>query len=277
MSVKFFGQFLIDQGEIDASHVREALDLMEDVNPTIGEIAVGQGYMTQRQATQVSAEQRHQDRSFGDLAVELGHLTPAHLVDVVQRQRADRLPIGEALVQLGVLESDRLGVLLDAFKADQAQYVVEDIALPDGLASHHVARYVIELMPRFLMRIARMNAKVGDIRRFDGAPDFTEVCVSLPLRGGRELELAIACDASFARTVAIATSGLSLRDLDPELVADGLGEFLNVVAGNAAGAMTRDGHRIEIGPPDYEAELCDGWIVDLAVGEGRAALVLCAS
>ena len=39
MGVKFFGQFLIEQGEIDASHVREALELMEDTNPTLGELA----------------------------------------------------------------------------------------------------------------------------------------------------------------------------------------------------------------------------------------------
>lgn len=277
MSVKFFGQFLMDQGEIDASDVREALDLMEEANPTIGEIAVSLDYMTQLQANQVSAAQRDRDRSFGDLAVDLDFLTPERLVDVVQRQRADRLPIGEALVRLGAVSSDRLGTLLDAYKADQAQYEVEDLALPDGLASHHVARYVIELLPRFLMRVARMNAKIGEIRAFDGAPDFVDVSVSIRLSGARVLECALVCDSAFAEAVAIATSGLSARDLDPEMIADGVGEFLNVVAGNAASAMTREGHCIELGPPDYEAEVCDGFTVDLAVGVGRANLVLSAS
>ena len=69
MAVKFFGQFLIDQGEVDASHVREALSLMEDENPTLGEIAVSSEYMSARQTVEVSAAQRSRDLPFGDMAV----------------------------------------------------------------------------------------------------------------------------------------------------------------------------------------------------------------
>jgi len=277
MSVKFFGQFLIDQGEIDASHVREALELMQDSNPTFGELAISMGFMTQRDVSEVSAEQRQRDVGFGDLAVEMGLLEPEELVEVVQRQRSQRMPIGQALVRLGHVRHDRLGLLLDAFKADQAQYEVEEIALPDGLASHRVSRFVLELLPRFLKRVAGLDARVGDIRRFASLPDFADIQVSVPLEGPRRLEVVLVSDLAFAEALAIAASGLSPRDLDPEMVADGVGEFLNVLGGNAAGAVTREGHRIELGPPDYDAQLCDGWTVDLAVGVGRAALVLSTS
>ena len=49
---------------------------------------------------------------------------------------------------------------------------------------------------------------------------------------------------------------------------------LNVLGGNAVSAVTQEGLRVELGPPDYDARLADGWIVELAVGTGRAALVL---
>ena len=274
MAVKFFGQFLIDQGEVDASHVREALELMEDENPTLGELAIEHGYMNQRQAIQVSAEQRYHDRSFGDLAVKMGFLDREQLVDVVQRQRAQRLPIGQALVRLGHVESDRLGTLLDAFKADQAAYEVAEPDLPDALANHRASRYFLELLPRFLIRIARLQAKVGDVEPFAGPPDFAEVCVSVHVRGVRGLEVALVADTEFAEALAMRASGLSPSDLDPEMVADGGGEFLNVLGGNAVSAVTKEGLRVELGPPDYDAKLVDGWIVELAVGVGRAALVL---
>ena len=274
MAVKFFGQFLIDQGEVDASHVREALDLMEDENPTLGELAVKRGHMTVRQTVEVSAAQRTRDLCFGDLAVELGLLEPEQLVELVQQQRARRLPIGQALVRLGHLTSDRLGTLLDAYKADQAQYEVGEIVLPDALANHRASKYAIELTPRFLMRIARMQAKVGAIRPFDAVPGFAEVRVSVSIRGARGLEVALVADAAFAEALAVAASGLLPQEMDPELVADGVGEFLNVVGGNAVSAVTKEGQRVELGPPDYEATLADGWIVDLAVGTGSAALVL---
>ena len=274
MSIKFFGQFLIDQGEVDASHVREALGLMDAENATISALAIKQGFMSHKDVTRVNAEQRSRDRAFGDLAVEMGLLQPGQLVEVLQRQRSQRLPIGQALVRLGYLQTDRLGVLLDAYKVDQSEFEVSQCELPDGLASHRLGHCVLDLLPRFLMRVARIHAKTGAIRAFDGAPGFAKVRVSVLLRGARGLEVALASDLEFAEALATAASGLEPADLDPEMIADGVGEFLNVLGGNAASAMAKEGHATELGPPDYEAELCDGWIVDLAVGVGRAALVL---
>jgi hypothetical protein len=40
------------------------------------------------------------------------------------------------------------------------------------------------------------------------------------------------------------------------------------------GALERDGVTTELGVPDYDAELTDGWLFDLATSHGRAALVL---
>lgn len=274
MSVKFFGQFLIDQGEVDASHVREALVLMDSENRSLGSWAVTQGYMKDADVAKVNAQQRRNDAPFGDLAVSMGLMTADQLVEVLQRQRESRLPIGEALIRLGHLEGDRLGVLLDEYKADQSQYDVDDRSLPDGLASHHVSRYVIDLFPRFMMRVAKVDVKVGEIEAFKSAPEFAEICVSVPIKGSRGLDVALVSDLAFAERLAMEASGLSAADLDPEMIADGVGEFLNVLTGNAASAVAKEGYPVELGPPDYEAELCDGWVVDLAVGEGRAALVL---
>jgi hypothetical protein len=274
MSVKFFGQFLIDQGELDAGHVREALALMEAENVSLGGWAIKQGFMQQADVVKVNAEQRHNDAPFGDLSVSMGLLTSDQLVEVLQRQREKQLPIGEALVRLGHLGADRLGVLLDAYKADQAQYDIGEVELPDGLASHRVTRYVIDLLPRFMLRVAKLHVKVGEVRPFKTAPGYAEVRVSVPIKDTRGLDVTLISDLAFAEALASAASGLCATELDPEMVADGVGEFLNVLAGNAASAVAKEGYPVELGPPDYEAELCDGWVFDLAVGEGQAALVL---
>ncbi len=274
MGVKFFGQYLVDIGEIDASHVRDALSLMDRENPPLGQIAEAQGFMSARDVVRVNAEQRTRDLSFGDLAVEMGLLKSDALVSILKHQRSRRLPIGQALVRLGHVDNDRLGLLLDGYKTDQAQYEVQKIALPDGLVSHHVTRYVLELLPRFMMRVARMQVKVGEIRDFERAPEHSEIRVSVPLRGARGLEVAIACDLEFGEALAEAASGLDPSDLDLEIVSDGVGEFLNVLCGNAGSASAKGGHPIELGPPDYAADLCDGWIVELAVGVGHASVVL---
>jgi len=274
VGVKFFGQFLIDSGEVDASHVREALHLMDTENKPLGQIAIAQGFMQECQVARVNAEQRNSDLSFGDLAVEMKLLESDQLVAILKAQSMCRLPIGQALVRLGHIDGDRLGLLLDGYKTDQAQYDVASIDLPDGLACHRVSRYVIELFPRFMLRVARMQVKVGEIQTFDCAPEFAEVRVSVPIKAARGLEVALICDLDFGEALAHAASGLDPCDLDAEMVADGVGEFLNVLCGNAGSAVAKEGHPIDLGPPDYEAELCDGWTVELAVGIGRAALVL---
>jgi CheY-specific phosphatase CheX len=274
VGVKFFGQFLIDSSEVDASHVREALELMDHENRPLGQIAIAEGFMQQRQVVRVNAEQRNRDLSFGDLAVDMGLLRSEELVTILKVQRTTRLPIGQALVRLGHVASDRLGVLLDSYKTDQAQYDVAMMDLPNGLVSHRVSHYVIDLFPRFMLRVARMKVKVGEVKDFDQEPEFREIAVSVPIQGARGLEVALVCDLEFGEALAMAASGLDRGDLNPEMVADAVGEFLNVLCGNAAGAVAKEGHPVELGPPDYEAELCDGWMIELAVGIGRAALVL---
>jgi CheY-specific phosphatase CheX len=146
--------------------------------------------------------------------------------------------------------------------------------LPDALANHRATRFILEMVPRFMLRVGRLEAKVGEVQAFERPPFFAHVRVSVPIRGTRGLDVALVSDLDFAEALATAATGLPSKDLDLEMVTDGVGEFLNVLAGNASSAIAKEGLKVELGPPDYEAELCDGWLVDLAVSVGRAALVL---
>lgn len=274
MSIQFFGQFLVARGEVDAAQLREALCLMESRNATLGDLAVAEGLLVSRDVARVHAEQHTRDLHFGDLCVEKGLLTAPQLVELLRKQNQHRLPLGEALVRLGHLAADRLAMLLDMFKADQAKYATGRVALPDALANHRAVAPTLSLFVRFAMRLARIHAKVGAVHAFESSPEFAEVRVSVALRGVQGLDVALVSNAEFAERIALATTGLDESDVDPEMVADGVGEFLNVFLGNVVTALAVEGHPMELGAPDYEAELADGWIADLAVDTGRAALVL---
>ena len=274
MSVQFFGQFLVARGEVDAEQIREALSLMASRNATLGDLAVTEGLLAAPDVARIHAEQYTRDRHFGDLCVEKGLLTAPQLVELVRRHNQHCLPLGEALVRLGHLAIDRLAVLLDMFKADQTRYVTGGVRLPDALVNHRAVEPTLSLFSCFAMRLARIHSKVGAVHAFESAPEFAEVRVSIALRGLRELNVALVSDAEFAERLALATTGFDESDLDPEMVADGVGEFLNVFLGNVVTVLSVEGHPMELGTPDHEAELVDGWIVDLAVDTGYAALVL---
>ena len=274
MAVQFFGQFLIDRGEVDAAHIREALALMDETNESLGDLAIRNGILGTAEVLRVHAMQRLRDQTFGDLSVEMGLLSSGALVELVRQQTRARLPIGEALVRLGHLEGDRLPTLLDAFKAEQAVYTAQQVELPDALTNHRATRPLLALLPRFAERVGRMQIKVGALQPLAEPPACDDYRISIPIHGVRGLEVALTSDAAFAERLAIATTGVEAEELDPELVADGVGEFLNVLLGNVVSALACDGHALELGPPDLEATLGDGWLAPLAVGEGRAALVL---
>jgi hypothetical protein len=265
---------LIAKGEIDAVHLREAIDLMECRNQTLGDLAVSLGLMAARDVAGVHASQRMRDMPFGDLCVQNGLLSSSELVDLLRRQLDRRLLIGDALVELGYLASDQLAALLDVFKIDQSKYASDRFELPDALANHRATRPTLTLLPRFAMRVAQLEVKVGTVHRFESPPDFAEFRVSLPLRGLQGLDVAFVANSDFAERLAVATMGTDPGQIDSELVVDGIGEFLNVYLGNVVAKLSVDGHPMVLGTPDYEATLVDGWIVDLAVDFGQAALVL---
>jgi CheY-specific phosphatase CheX len=59
-----------------------------------------------------------------------------------------------------------------------------------------------------------------------------------------------------------------------EMLFDGVGEFLNVLAGNAMALAERNGIAMELGPPQTEIDFESGLLFELAVNIGNAALFL---
>ena len=88
MVPRFLGQFLIDEGEIDARQLRDATDLMFWGNRALGEIALKCGYMTGSDMERIFCAQEHSDTLFGDLGVEMGVLTRRQVDDLMDRQRS---------------------------------------------------------------------------------------------------------------------------------------------------------------------------------------------
>jgi len=273
MGVKFFGQYLIESGEVDAEQVRAALALMDAENRSIGELAVEGRLISKADADKVNAEQRHRDMPFGELAVELGLLDEAQLDNLVQLQWRTRLRIGQALVRLGHLSNSRLEDLLVHYEEEQAPHRIENLALPAGLEENAIAPFVLDLFPNLLMRVARIATRVGVGEPISEAPNFP-VQVAVSVSGQSGLVICLVGDEDFSRQLAAMASGLEPEVLDMEMLFDGVGEFLNVLAGNAMANVERNGVATELEPPRTEIDFESGYLFELAVNVGNAALFL---
>ena len=273
MSVKFFGQYLIESGEIDASQLREALALMRKQNRTLGEITIQQAFLSRAQATLVNRRQRTDDHPFGELALALGLLTRDELDNVLAIQKETHLLLGEALVQLGHVAERLLEPLLADFKADQAPYTGAGTPLPDALGDDGLAPIVVDLLPRLCLRIAGLHAKMAPGFPLDRCPPFP-FRASVVARTQQGLSISLLGDRRFAGAVAGGTREVDVEARRDAFIQDGLGEFMNIVVGSAVSVYESRGHRTRIEPPVLGVLPTTGWGFDVAVTKGRAYLVL---
>jgi hypothetical protein len=273
MGVKFFGQYLIERGEVEAEQVRAALDLMGSENRSIGELAVEGRLISKADADKVNAEQRHRDMPFGELAAEMGLLNEEQIDNLVQLQWRTRLRIGQALVRLGHLGKVRLEELLISYEEEQAPHRIENLALPAGLEGNALAPFVLDVFSNLMMRVARIATRVGNGEPIVEPPDLPiQIAVSVNSESG--LLICLVGDEEFSRQVAAKTSGLDPGCLDTEMLFDGVGEFLNVLAGNAVALAEQNGIAMELEPPQTEIDFESGFLFELAVNIGNAALFL---
>jgi hypothetical protein len=221
----------------------------------------------------VNAEQRHRDMPFGELAAEMGLLDEEQIDNLVQLQWRTRLRIGQALVRLGHVEQDRLEDLLVSYEEEQAPHRIENLALPAELENNALASYVLDLFPNLLMRVARIATRVGSGEPIAEPPNFP-VQIAVSVSGASGLQICLVGDEAFSRQVASMASGLDPETLDTEMLLDGVGEFLNVLAGNAMAAAERNGIPTELMPPQTEIDFESGCLFELAVNIGSAALFL---
>jgi CheY-specific phosphatase CheX len=273
MAVKFFGQFLIERGEIDAEQLRDALTLMRAENKQLGEIGVEEGFLRQTDTDWLNLQQRSTDRNFGDLAVDMGLLKVKELDESVALQFEGRLLIGEALVRLGSLPANSLPDLLDQFKLDQAPYEPSRREMNSELRDNPVAPLLLDLLPKFCMRMANVHVKTGDARAWSGA-NAHPFNVGVTLSGEPGLSISLVYDDQFGRRLSASSSGLAAEGLSEDLICDGVGELLNVVCGNIVAILERDGIVVELEPPVRDRVFASGVEFELAVGEGSACLIL---
>jgi hypothetical protein len=273
VGVKFFGQFLIERGEIDGDQLREALDRMNEVNVNLGVLAQREGLISHAVANRINQLQRSTDRPFGVLAVEHGVLSEEQLQRLLARQRETWLFLGTALVSLGHLEAERLGVLLDAFKQDQAIYDTAEVSLPRPLLGMRSAELLLDALPKLAMRIARLHWKLGAPGPVSRVPRLP-YRVSILLEGEAGLELVLAVDEPLARTLSAATCHVPLSDLDEGQVRNGLGEFLHVLLENVVAGLETKDLASGLRPPCLDADVTDGHEIELATSIGEGAILL---
>ena len=249
MAVKFFGQFLVEQGIVTSDALLNAINLQDKSNLKLGEMAVSMGLITPTDINRAHNAQMSRDMKLGDLLVEMGFLTLVQLNDIIIRQKNTHLYIGEALVQVGALTSDQLQNHLDAFKADQAQYVSSGIDLPIATANNKIWEMTADLTYKMITRVLDLQFRPGKCTPATViTPNF--MLAAMDFSGDVEARYLISVSEGLQKTIAKAILSEESVDTEPlEVLEDTVMEFVNVVCGNVAAKASQMGVIMNINPP----------------------------
>ena len=273
MGVKFFGQYLIERGQIDGDQLSDALARNRSHNSSIGDLAVDSGYLSEADTFRINRMQSRVDKPFGEMAVDMGLLTVGQVLELTTRQQQHNRRLSDVLGEMGVLSQARLEALWRDFKRDQAPFEAGEVHLPAALEACPAARCILDLFPKLCRRLARVQVRVARGVEIGEVPDVSHHA-SLLIRGERPLDVSIGCDPRLAAQLAGGACGFELDFLQDGLLDDGVGEFLNILVGTGIGMREDGAVQVQLDPPRFDAIKPEGYLFEVAATAGRGFLLL---
>ncbi len=268
MSIKFFGQFLLEKGVITAEQLLAAVKVQQKKNLRFGDYARAKGQLTDNDIARLHAEQKRTDIMIGELAVKLKMLDQKQVDELLTMQENDRLFIGEALRQNGYISRDVLNRELDLFREDQRRYVPGVISVPAGFRDAESIKILADLTRKMLHRIAQLETKAGMGEMFNGEPMKNFAVVSISLSGGVDYEFVLSAPRKVAIAMASGFIGGDASGEPDDILADGVKEFCNITCGSVMARMAQKGKQVKITPP-HEVAYPDG---ECNIVQGRNAV-----
>jgi len=254
MSVKFFGQFLLERGKIIRQELLDALEFQKTINVKLGTIALDAGYLNAEQVESIRNQQMTTDKLFGEIAIEMKYLTTEQLEDLLLIQKNERISLGDALVQKGYLNLSELEEELKQYKKQQETYETKgQYAIVKSLNSE-IPQTFVDLSIKFLRRMVDINVDAleshNDQQKI--APYLWNVCQQF--YGNSNGMYILSLSEKPLLKIASGIAQENLKEID-ELAKDGAKEFVNTVVGNTVSKLSHKGIKLGLKPPEIYPSL----------------------
>lgn len=257
MFSNLFGSYLIQKGIISTEQYAGIKAEQAKTRVKLGLIAVAEKLMTQEQADEVNEKQLVMDCRFGDIAVELGYLERNQVKNLLSHQGNPYIQFTQAATDLGFLTLEQIDEALLDFQKEKGFSSMDMDAIKSGDIDRIIPLYLPEELPwntaELIAVLLRTMTRLvsGDVLICD-AYLTNEVKVNeYALQGiNGDLIAGTAITGSEEGILAIA-QGFA-KDLfgtvGPEAL-DSVGEFINIVDGLFATALSLDMVEVSLTPP----------------------------
>lgn len=254
MSVKFFGQFLLEKGKIIREELLDALKFQKEVNVKLGTIALDSGYLTVEQIEQITRLQQQSDKMFGEIAVAHNYLTEKQLEELLLIQKNERISLGEALVQKGYLTLAELALELKDYKQSQhgvtERIYAEIKKTPDSL----LAEVFLDMTIKLFRRIADIEMQVLNIHNNADriSPHLWNFYQNFSGKSAGVFILSV--PDPILLSIASHMAQEKIWEID-NFAKDGVKEFVNYIVGNSVAKLSQENLPLELQPPKIVTSL----------------------
>ena len=245
MGIKFFGHYLLDEGKLTKDQLVEIVNYQAKHNLSLGELAVKQELITEKQAQTINDKQRSLDKRFGEVAISLQLLDDTQIQALLATQKQTKVFFGEVLLIKNLMTQEELDTQLKNFELEQK---LETIELNDEIKAidkEGILQTSIEILQTLYSRIVHSPLKLVCI---NPTSQSTGIMSLQKMRGDIHLNFALQPEDSVSLAIATKLIKMDIDEID-EMTIDIINEFTNVVLGNIAVKLSVGSTKVDLAPP----------------------------
>lgn len=250
MSVKFFGQFLIEKGTITRKQLLEAVEYQKNVNIKLGTLAIDTGLMNHEQVQEIINLQKSKNKFFGELAIEKAYISQEQLDDLLNQQKSDRVYLGEALVEKGFMNLEELESNLNEYKKAQEKDVEIIMEALKHLSDTSQLEVMISVTLNFFRRIADISGKIGGCQKGHINQRNLSYAVRQKISGDVNGYYILNISNDIFLQIAIKMLKAHMDEVD-DISIDAAKEFVNIIIGHICSTLSSQGMNVEAEPPEF--------------------------
>ncbi|WEK54898.1 MAG: hypothetical protein P0Y55_02110 [Candidatus Cohnella colombiensis] len=262
MFARYFGQFLLVEGYVNAVELEHAFQHQAETRVKLGVLAINRGFMSADQVQEVHSSQTRLDKRFGEIAVSLQYLSEAQVDSLLSSQSTAHLSLGQALIDQGSLSFDTFGAALEQYKEKQGlsdeqfeqiakggiEPLLAAVLLQDDLTSKHPVGSYINLFAKNMIRFIESHIRLERIS-LEEAGTYDWVAHQSIQSGDRSKSRITAIAGSEAAFLELASRyALEPVDAPDEMMKASVGEFLNLHNGIYLVNRSNEGVELDLAP-----------------------------
>lgn len=256
MFANILGDYLIQKGTISETQFLNLKEEQKKTRVKLGLIAVSEKMITEKQADEINRKQAVMDKRFGDIAVELGYLTNDQVGRLLSLQGNPYMLFTQTASDMGILSVADIESAMDAFQKENG-FTGADM---DALKSGDIDRIVPLFLPQLPVHTKELIAvALRTVNRLIT----TDICIHKAvvensytgkgaalqkMNGDTQVLTAFSGNQEGVLVIADTYAGETFDTLDLDAL-DSAGEFINIVNGLYATALSGQNIHVELLPP----------------------------